>query len=95
MMGTRLHTNGEIFMYYIFTFGSRTNAIKFKDAVRREGQRAELVSTPQSIGSGCGLSVKVDDPTIGKRVLSYDKYSSFKGVYLVKDYNGTLNITKK
>lgn len=82
-------------MYYIFTFRSRTNALKFAESIKREGQRAEVVSTPQSIANGCGLSVKVSDLAVGKRVLSYGKYATFTGIYLVKDFNGVLNIVKK
>lgn len=63
--------------------------------MKREGHLAEVVSTPQAIANGCGLSVKVADLAVGKRVLSYGKYASFTGTYQVKDFNGTLNIVKK
>ena len=82
-------------MYYLFTFRSRTNALKFSESVRREGYSAEIVSTPQSIGGGCGLSVKLSDLAVGKRVLAYGRYASFTGVNQVKDFNGVLNIVKK
>lgn len=82
-------------MYYLFTFRSRTNAMKFAENLRKEGSRAEVVSTPGAIAHGCGLSVKVSEPSVGKKVLALGKYSSFTGLYLVKDYNGTLNIVKK
>lgn len=82
-------------MYYLFTFRSRTNALKFSENLKKEGYYAEVVSTPQSIGAGCGLSVKVSDLNVGKRVLAYGRYSTFMGAYQVKDFNGTLNIVKK
>ncbi len=82
-------------MYYLFTFRSRTNAMKFAENLRKEGKRAEVVSTPQAISNGCGLSVKTLDPQTGKKVLSMGKYAAFTGLYQVKEYNGTLNITKK
>ncbi len=82
-------------MYYLFTFRSRANAMKFAENLRKEGKYSEVVSTPHSISGGCGLSVKVNDLGMGKKVLKMGKFSSFTGVYAVQDYNGTLNITKK
>ena len=82
-------------MYYLFTFKSRSNTMKFLEQMKREGQRAEIVSTPQSIAGGCGLSVKLADMTVGKRTIAYGKYSAFTGVYQVREFNGTLNIVKK
>lgn len=82
-------------MYYLFTFRTRTNAIKFAENVKKEGASAYVVSTPQAIENGCGLSVKVFDASVGKQVLSYGKYASFTGMYTVNEYNGKVNIIKK
>lgn len=81
-------------MYYLFTFRTRTNALKFAQSLKKMGQRAEIVSTPHSIANGCGLSVKVKDLVQAKKTLSYGKYATFTGAYIVKDYNGSLNIVK-
>lgn len=82
-------------MYYLFTFRSRTNALKFSENLKREGLHAEVVSTPQSISGGCGLSIKTLDVNAAKKVLSFGKYATFTGIYQVSDYNGVLNIVKK
>lgn len=81
-------------MYYLFAFRSRTNAMKFYENLKREGLRAEIISTPQSLGSGCGLSVKTNDFTAAKKVLSFGKYSTFTGAYRINEYGGVLNIVK-
>ena len=82
-------------MYYLFTFRSRTNALKFAESLKREGEFAQIISTPSQIANGCGLSVKTTNPEQGKRALSYGRYATFIGMYLVKDYGGTLNIIKR
>ncbi len=69
--------------------------MKFAENLRKEGVRADVVSTPGAIAHGCGLSVKVLEPNTGKKVLAIGKYSSYTGLYQVKNYNGTLNIIKK
>lgn len=82
-------------MYYLFTFRSRTNALKFSQSLKSEGVMSEVVATPHSLGIGCGLSVKTNDLQSAKRLLSYGEYATFMGYYQVKDYNGKLNIVKK
>ncbi len=82
-------------MYYLFTFKSRSGAMKFGENVKREGYVASIVSTPQSIGGGCGLSVKMFDLAGGKRTLYMGKYSGFTGIYAVSDRGGIVNIVKK
>jgi hypothetical protein len=45
--------------YVLVAFSSRTDAIRFKDYVNRNGMSATLVSTPKETKAGCGLSVKI------------------------------------
>lgn len=82
-------------MYYLFTFRSRSGAMKFAENVKREGCSAFVVSTPQSISNGCGLSVKTFDLSSGKRILFMGKYPTFNGAYAVSDHGGAVNIVKK
>ncbi len=82
-------------MYYLFTFKSRSGAMKFSDRAKREGYTASVVSTPQSISGGCGLSVKMFDGEGGKKVLYMGKYSGFAGMYAVSERGGIVNIVKK
>jgi len=81
-------------MYYLFAFRSRTNAMKFAQSLKKEGIKAEVVATPHVIANGCGLSVRVMNIDVARRVLSYSRYATFTGLYQVRSYNGTLNITK-
>ncbi len=82
-------------MYYLFTFRSRSGAMKFAENVKKEGHSAFVVSTPQSIFNGCGLSVKMFDLSSGKKILFMGKYPTFNGVYAVSGYGGSVNIVKK
>lgn len=82
-------------MYYIFSFRSRSNALKFAQNLKKEGAKAEVISTPSTIYNGCGLSVKTNNEAVAKRTLQSGKYATYMGYFLVKDYNGVLNITKK
>lgn len=82
-------------MYYLFAFRSRTNALKFSQSLKGEGAMGEAVSTPHTLGVGCGLSVKTNNLQVAKRLLSYGKYATYIGCFEIKDYNGKMNIIKK
>jgi len=41
-------------------FRSRTQVLRFEDALRRAGLSSGIVSTPREIALGCGLSVRFD-----------------------------------
>ena len=41
-------------------FRSRTQVLRFEEALRRAGLSAGVVSTPREIAMGCGLSVRFD-----------------------------------
>ncbi len=68
-------------MSYIFSFSSRNSAMRFSDAVSDYGGRAALVNTPQSAGSGCGLSVRCDDYELCHGILNRGYYSTLRAVY--------------
>ncbi len=68
-------------MSYIFAFASRNSAMRFCDAVIEYGARAKLVNTPQSAGSGCGLSVKCDDYELCQGILNRGFYTGLRAVY--------------
>ena len=44
----------------IASFRSRTQVLRFEDALRRAGLSADVVSTPREVALGCGLSVRFD-----------------------------------
>ena len=39
-------------------FRSRTQVLRFEDALRRAGLAASVISTPREVALGCGLSVQ-------------------------------------
>ena len=41
-------------------FRSRTQVLRFEDALRRAGLASGVVSTPREVAMGCGLSVRFD-----------------------------------
>ena len=41
-------------------FRSRTQVLRFEDALRRAGLSSGVVSTPREVSMGCGLSVRFD-----------------------------------
>ena len=41
-------------------FRSRTQVLRFDEALRRAGLAAGVISTPREIAIGCGLSVRFD-----------------------------------
>jgi hypothetical protein len=45
--------------YVLVAFSSRTDAIRFKDFIGKNGKSGMLVSTPKETKAGCGLSVKI------------------------------------
>ena len=46
--------------YAIAAFRSRQQVMRFEDALRREGIRVGVVTTPREVAMGCGLSVRFE-----------------------------------
>ena len=44
----------------IAAFRSRTQVLRFEDALRRAGLSAGVISTPREVAIGCGLSVRFE-----------------------------------
>lgn len=44
--------------FYIAVFKSRTDATALNGELRRMGINSKLISTPERVNAGCGLSVK-------------------------------------
>ena len=42
----------------VASFRSRTQVLRFEDALRRAGLSVGVVSTPREVAMGCGLSVR-------------------------------------
>ena len=80
-----LRTEG--FMYCIFSFKSRQEAMRLFDSAKRAGVFVSIISTPKFVNSGCGLSVKTD---IGEYKALYNvfvemQFSSFLGAFKVSN----------
>ena len=45
-------------VFGLAAFRSRTQVLRFEDALHRAGLHAEIISTPREVAIGCGLSVR-------------------------------------
>ena len=46
--------------FAIASFRSRQQVLKFEAALRREGIRVSIVTTPRDVSLGCGLSIRFE-----------------------------------
>ena len=76
--------------YVVCAFRSRSETLKFRDFLEKNGIKCELVNTPKEAGVGCGLSVKTYPSMIPvmKNALRISKVKSFAGFFLVKHVGG-------
>lgn len=81
-------------IYYVFVFKARTGAVKFNEALKREGINSSLINTPKAAGIGCGLSVKTDDLAYSRRVLASERIGSFYMVLKAVTINGAIRYEK-
>ena len=44
----------------IASFRSRQQVLKFEAALRREGLRSSVITTPRDVAVGCGLSIRFE-----------------------------------
>ncbi len=72
-------------MYYIFSFRSRNQSMRFYEMLKRENVFSKLVSTPRAVSVGCGLSVQVSTQSIdeARRIFSYGLYDTFLGLFYI------------
>lgn len=64
-------------------FRSRSQAIKFQEAMRSYRIPSNIINTPRELSQGCGLSVRFDErfEKNVKMVLSRMQLSSYVGIY--------------
>ena len=64
-------------------FQSRRDAIRFGTMMRRRGVAAIVTSTPSTVGTTCGLSVRFPSGAmmVARGLLSQSEYMSFQGFY--------------
>jgi len=82
--------------FCIAVFRSRTHTIGFIRYMRAQGIDVSAINTPTQIKMGCGISAKMPMGYVkfSEQVILALGYSSFKGFYLVEEYNNSKNITK-
>lgn len=76
--------------YAVISFRVRTETLGFYNIMRSYGVICKLISTPRSIASSCGLSIKIDVDSISQatNILFRRNYSNFEGIYIIVDENG-------
>ncbi len=81
--------------YGIAAFRSRQQVMKFEEALRREGLKVRVISTPREVAVGCGLSVQfaVRDIQIVQNVLARSNPTNLIGLYLVNRRAGKTHLT--
>ena len=70
-------------MEYIIVFRSRTQVLNFKKMLEGNGVYSQVVSTPQRLAIGCGLSLKISSHDFykAKDLLDVYKPQGFVGIY--------------
>ena len=69
--------------YVIIVFRSRTQVLQFKKILEGVGVQSMIVSTPQRMKIGCGLSLKINNNDFykTKELLDVYKPQGFVGIY--------------
>lgn len=75
---------------FFIVFRSRSEAVKFYEALLSYRVPAKVMNTPSSAGIGCGLSVKMfaKDMNKAKVLLERSKFNSVAGFFYLSQ-NGT------
>ena len=78
--------------YLVVAFRSRTDTVRFYEFLRRNGLNSQIVNTPKQAGVGCGLSVKTAISNLEgiKKAIRFTAFSSFAGIFLVKNAFGNV-----
>ena len=81
--------------YGIAAFRSRQQVMKFEEALRREGLKVRVISTPREVAVGCGLSVQFapKDVQTVQKALTRMQPVNLIGLYLVSRRNGKTQLT--
>lgn len=76
--------------YLIAVFKSRAQVMKFGEKLKNYRIAFSVINTPREASLGCGLSIKfyVNDYEKVRRLLSFDTYPTFSGIFLVKESIG-------
>lgn len=80
----------------IASFRSRQQVLKFESALRREGERVSIITTPRDVAVGCGLSIRFElvDKDRVMDVYRRLRPSNLIGFYKVTREEGNRTITR-
>ena len=80
----------------IASFRSRQQVLKFESALRREGLRASVITTPRDVSIGCGLSIRFElaDQSRVMEVYRTLRPSNLIGFYRVERTDGQRTVTR-
>jgi len=69
--------------YYFAAFGSRTQAMRYFDMLKRCGITASILNTPREASLGCGLSVRFNecDFAEAEAIMYKDCFSAYIGFF--------------
>ena len=67
----------------IAVFKSREQSMRFSGALVKRGYGACLINTPRELYSGCGISVRFDEPamSLARQILRQYDFPAFAGFY--------------
>ena len=83
-------------VYGIAAFRSRQQVLMMESALRREGLKVSVITTPRDVALGCGLSVRFDieDVAAVERAIRAQRPTNLIGVYRVESsYGGRPRLT--
>ena len=74
----------------IASFRSRQQVLKFESALRREGLRVSVITTPRDVSMGCGLSIRfeLEDYPLVREVYHHLRPSNLIGFYRITREGG-------
>ena len=74
----------------IASFRSRQQVLKFEGALRREGIRTSIITTPRDVSMGCGLSIRfeLEDYPLVREVCNHLRPSNLIGFYRITREGG-------
>lgn len=81
--------------FAIASFRSRQQVMKFEAALRREGLRSSIITTPRDVSVGCGLSIRFELDDMDRVFAVYRRVapSNLIGFYRVERISGNQTVT--
>ena len=82
-------------MFALAAYRSRQAVLRFDEELNRAGVQTMIVTTPQAVALGCGLSVRFDweDTSTAIQVYQMRPDSNLIGFYIVHTDNGRIQVS--